>query len=83
MKKLLLPVFLVLPACLAPDADDASVAAAEARVEEVGSVAGGVATAVTGNPAIGIGVSAIVVGVGGWFANKRRKAAKAPTAVPA
>jgi len=59
---------------------EAGDAAAEAQLETASTFVGGAATAVTGNPAIGAGLGALVLAVGGFFVHKRRKAAKAPAA---
>lgn len=44
--------------------------------EAIGNTAGGVAAAVTGNPALGAGIAAIVAGGLGWWLKKKKDAAK-------
>ena len=76
-----IPACLILTACTAAGVDEnGQPVEGGFSPEAAGGVASTIATAGTGNPAVGAAVGSLVTLVGGWFVMKRKK--KAPE-VPA
>lgn len=85
MKKAVLVLVLTLtPACAATRAlfgGPTAPAATDEQINADAQAAGAAVTMLTGNPAIGAGVAA-VVGLAGFFLGKRKKAAEPSVAKP-